>query len=59
VTTINKARNPYTGEYDYEFPEPTGGQITEVAQRLRSHQAAWAAKSLADRVAVLREFGER
>ncbi len=59
MTTINKARNPYTGEYDYEFPEPTGGQITEVAQRLRSHQAAWAAKSLADRIAVLREFGER
>ena len=59
MTTVNKVRNPYTGEYDYEFPEPTGSQIAEIAQRLRSHQAAWAAKSMAQRVAVLREFGQR
>ena len=59
VTTINKVRNPYTGEYDHEFLEPNGSQIKAVAQRLRKHQTTWAAKSLAERVAVLREFGQR
>ena len=59
VTTINKVRNPYTGEYDHEFLEPNGSQVKAVAQRLRKHQTTWAAKSLAERVAVLREFGQR
>ena len=58
MTTINKVRNPRSGECDYEFSEPTSDQITAAAQRLRKHQPAWAAKSVTERINALREFSE-
>ncbi len=51
-----KVRNPRTGQYDYEFTPPTQAELQDVAQRLRQHQPAWAALSVAARCEVLQRW---
>ena len=49
-------RNPYTGEIDYSFTEPTREQLTATCERLRAGQQAWAALPLEARLDALDAF---
>jgi succinate-semialdehyde dehydrogenase/glutarate-semialdehyde dehydrogenase len=51
-------RNPYSGDNDYSFIEPSTADIAATCQRLRANQPAWAAKSLSQRIEVLRSFAD-
>ncbi|WP_405228809.1 aldehyde dehydrogenase family protein [Lentisalinibacter sediminis] len=49
-------RNPRTGERDYRIAAADAGTVAAAAARLRSGQAAWAARPLEERVGVLDEW---
>ncbi|MGB3471129.1 MAG: aldehyde dehydrogenase family protein [Erythrobacter sp.] len=53
-----KARNPRTGEADYEFAASTREDIAAEAARLRSVQPAWEAIGPEGRAAVLTRFAD-
>jgi acyl-CoA reductase-like NAD-dependent aldehyde dehydrogenase len=53
-----KARNPRTGEEDYEFAVSTRAQIAAEAARLRAAQGAWEASGPEARAAVLMRFAD-
>lgn len=54
-----KARNPRTGEDDYEFAETTREGVAAEAARLRAAQPLWERRGPAARAAVLLEFADR
>jgi succinate-semialdehyde dehydrogenase/glutarate-semialdehyde dehydrogenase len=56
MTNLIAVRNPYTGEQDYSFTEPSVPDIMATCERLRSNQPAWARLSLNERIAVLNNF---
>ena len=49
-------RNPYTGVEDYAFIAPAATDVAAVCDRLQAGQKAWAAKTIDQRAAVLRDF---
>lgn len=51
-----RVRNPRTGVSDFEFTPPTDAELAKIARELRAAQSAWAAKTLAARVQILREW---
>lgn len=51
-----QARNPRTGERDYEFTPPTVFELQVLTTQLRQHQRAWAAQAVSDRCAVLQRW---
>lgn len=53
-----KARNPRTGEADYDFAETTREEIAATAARLRMMQPAWEARGPEGRAAVLLRFAD-
>ena len=53
-----KARNPRTGEEDYEFAESSREAVAAEARRLRAAQPAWEALGPAGRAAVLLRFAD-
>ena len=53
-----KARNPRTGEEDYEFAESSREDIAAEAARLRAVQPAWEALGADGRAAVLSRFAD-
>lgn len=53
-----KARNPRTGEEDYEFAESSMAEIAAEASRLRAAQSAWEALGPDGRAAVLLRFAD-
>jgi len=53
-----KARNPRTGEKDYEFAESTRTQIANEAARLRKMQPAWEARGPRGRAQILERFAD-
>ncbi|MCU0663114.1 MAG: aldehyde dehydrogenase family protein [Myxococcota bacterium] len=56
--TVMKARNPYTGKYDYEFEVASRGQMDEVCSTLRKNQPAWAEMGVEGRIKVLEQFAK-
>lgn len=52
------ARNPRTGEVDYDVATPTPDEVAEIAMRLRAAQRRWQAMGLDARLAVLAEFAD-
>jgi succinate-semialdehyde dehydrogenase/glutarate-semialdehyde dehydrogenase len=56
MSDLISVRNPYTGEQDYTFKEPSVPDIMATCERLRTNQPAWARLSLAERIAVLKQF---
>jgi succinate-semialdehyde dehydrogenase/glutarate-semialdehyde dehydrogenase len=56
MSDLVSVRNPYTGEQDYSFEEPSVSDIMATCERLRGNQPAWARLSLSERIAVLKEF---
>ncbi|MFC5502487.1 aldehyde dehydrogenase family protein [Lysinimonas soli] len=53
-----RARNPRTGEHDYEVTTPTPDEVAAIAAELRRGQAAWQSLGLQGRIEVLREFAD-
>ena len=53
-----KARNPRTGEQDYEFAESRREEIAAEAGRLRAAQPVWEASGPEPRAAVLNRFAD-
>ena len=51
-----KARNPYTGETDYEFPPTSPAELGTICTRLREAQPGWQRRGLEGRAKVLRKF---
>jgi acyl-CoA reductase-like NAD-dependent aldehyde dehydrogenase len=49
-------RNPWTGEFDYEFTEPAQSDLDAEAERLRASQPRWFEKGLDFRVEQLNRF---
>lgn len=56
MTDTKPVRNPYSGEIDYAYAEPSTADVAAVCDRLRNNQPAWAARTLAERIEVLRHF---
>lgn len=52
-----KARNPYTGEMDYEFTPTSARELGTICARLRQAQPGWEKRGVAARAETLREFG--
>lgn len=46
-------RNPWTGEFDYEFTEPTQAELDAETARLRASQPAWLERGLDYRIEQL------
>ncbi len=57
MTTLN-ARNPRTGELDYQFEATTAGEIELAANRLRAAGQDWQALGLDGRMAKLGELSD-
>lgn len=55
---IIKARNPRSGEYDYEFTALSAAQVAQEIAALRPAQTAWQALGFAGRSDVLRRWAE-
>jgi acyl-CoA reductase-like NAD-dependent aldehyde dehydrogenase len=53
-----QARNPRSGELDYTFEAADAGEVAAGCKALRQAQPAWAARSLADRLAILGRFAD-
>ncbi|MEM6267533.1 MAG: aldehyde dehydrogenase family protein, partial [Pseudomonadota bacterium] len=58
MTTSMMARNPRTGEQDYEFAASTCEEIAAEAARLREVQRAWEAMGPDGRAAILIRFAD-
>lgn len=58
MTTSMMARNPRTGEQDYEFAASTREEIAAEAARLREVQRAWEAMGPDGRAAILIRFAD-
>lgn len=53
-----KARNPRTGEHDYEIAPLSPENLVEVATAMRLAQPAWAARDVAERCAILLKLSD-
>lgn len=53
-----KVRNPRTGEQDYEIAPLSQDQLAELSSGLRSAQPEWAARSFAERSAILLKLSD-
>ncbi|MEE4538071.1 MAG: aldehyde dehydrogenase family protein [Erythrobacter sp.] len=53
-----KARNPRTGEQDYEFAASTRDEVAAEAARLRAMQSDWEAREAEGRAAILLRFAD-
>lgn len=58
MTTVS-VRNPYTGEADYGFEEPSAADIAARVENLRIKQPAWALLELQERLDALLVFVDR
>ena len=49
-------RNPRTGSTEFSFPAATAAEVAQKASRLRRNQKAWAARSIGERVGIMRRW---
>ena len=49
-------RNPRTGETDFSFTPASADDVARKAARLRANQPGWAARPIAERVAIMRRW---
>ncbi len=49
-------RNPRTGATDFTLTPASPAEVAEKGARLRRNQPAWAARSIADRIGVMRRW---
>jgi acyl-CoA reductase-like NAD-dependent aldehyde dehydrogenase len=58
MTSFLPTRNPRTGAFDHDMPVADEAEVAAVATRLRAAQPVWAARPVAERLAVLATFAE-
>jgi aldehyde dehydrogenase (NAD+) len=58
VSSEYQVRNPYTGELDYSFAEPTAEELAQRVARLKDNQAAWQSSGVDARIAAIGKFRE-
>jgi acyl-CoA reductase-like NAD-dependent aldehyde dehydrogenase len=51
--------NPRTGQVDFQFVIPTDAELTDLCNRLRKAQPAWAAASVEHRVEVMQAWADQ
>jgi acyl-CoA reductase-like NAD-dependent aldehyde dehydrogenase len=56
LTREYQARNPYTGELDYSFTDPTDAELEQIIARLKANQPAWWGLGLEHRIETLLAF---
>jgi succinate-semialdehyde dehydrogenase / glutarate-semialdehyde dehydrogenase len=49
-------RNPRTGTTDFSFAAATAAEVAQKAARLRRNQPAWAARSIGERIGIMRRW---
>jgi succinate-semialdehyde dehydrogenase / glutarate-semialdehyde dehydrogenase len=49
-------RNPRTGSTDFSFRAATAAEVAQKAARLRRNQKAWAARSIGERIGIMRRW---
>jgi acyl-CoA reductase-like NAD-dependent aldehyde dehydrogenase len=49
-------RNPRTGATDFTFPAASPQEVADKSARLRRNQKVWAARSIAERVGIMRRW---
>src|ERR1700733_12228025 len=49
-------RNPRTGSTEYSFPAAGAAEVAQKAARLRRNQQAWAARSIGERIGIMRRW---
>src|SRR5262245_31655064 len=50
------ARDPRTGKVDFTFAAASAEEVAEKAARLRNNQVRWAARPIAERIAIMRRW---
>ncbi len=55
-TTMMQARNPRSGEIDYQFEATSPSAISDLAKDMRGAQASWNQAGLAKRIEVLQQW---
>lgn len=53
-----QVRNPYTGELDYSFKEPTADELAQRSSRLKANQIDWQDAGIDARIAAISSFRE-
>jgi succinate-semialdehyde dehydrogenase/glutarate-semialdehyde dehydrogenase len=56
VSVSHEVRNPYTGEIDYSFVDPSAEELSTLCQQLKDKQPAWQALGVNGRIEALREL---
>jgi succinate-semialdehyde dehydrogenase/glutarate-semialdehyde dehydrogenase len=56
VSDSYEVKNPYTGEIDYSFTDPSTAEISALSQQLKSSQPTWQALGVNGRIGALREL---
>jgi succinate-semialdehyde dehydrogenase/glutarate-semialdehyde dehydrogenase len=49
-------RNPRTGTTDFSFAAATAAEVAQKTARLRRNQQAWAARSIGERISIMRRW---
>src|SRR3984885_5984109 len=49
-------RNPRTGSTEFSFAAATAAEVAQKAARLRRNQQAWAARSIGERISIMRRW---
>lgn len=52
----HEVRNPYTGEIDYSFTDPSATELSGLCRQLKDNQPDWQALGVSGRIAALREL---
>ncbi len=56
MSVSHEVRNPYTGEIDYSFTDPSTTELSGLCQQLKNNQPDWQALGVSGRIAALREL---
>lgn len=56
MSVSHDVRNPYTGEIDYSFTDPSTDELSGLCQRLKNSQSNWQALGVNGRIDALREL---
>lgn len=56
MSVSHEVRNPYTGEIDYSFTDPSATELSGLCRQLKDNQPDWQALGVSGRIAALREL---
>ena len=58
MSETKSIRNPWTGQIDFEFEEPTSEFLTGECARLRQGQKIWIGRDIDSRISTLQVFAQ-